>query len=299
MNPELEAFLPLIPELDLNDPVAARTKYAEQAAAKPAWDDRGHGDRGPYGDRGSRCAGADLPSPPGARCHRLVARRWIRGGRRGHRASVGRPDRGRLRRGGDLGGLPTWPRSTGSRRRWTTPTRRWPGRPTTPSNSASTRSGSRSAVTAPGRDSRPRWRCGRVTSTGRRSAFSCSTSRSSTTGRRPGRHETSPIRHGRIATRSPHRGGTTSIPRPPRPTPRRRGRPTCPACLPPTSPPRNSTRTATTTSPTRCGCCRRGCRSNCTSGPAPSTGRRRSCPPMSRSGSSPNSPQPCAARLSA
>jgi acetyl esterase len=39
MNPELEAFLPLIPELDLNDPVAARTKYAEQAAAKPAWDD--------------------------------------------------------------------------------------------------------------------------------------------------------------------------------------------------------------------------------------------------------------------
>ena len=38
MNPELEAFLPLIPELDLNDPVAARTKYAEQAAAKPAWD---------------------------------------------------------------------------------------------------------------------------------------------------------------------------------------------------------------------------------------------------------------------
>lgn len=64
---------------------------------------------------------------------------------------------------------------------------------------------------------------------------------------------------------------------------------------PPTSPPRNSTRTATRTSTTHCACCRRACPSNCTSGPAPSTDPRRSCPPRSRSARTPNSPQPCAA----
>ena len=94
--------------------------------------------------------------------------------------------------------------------------------------------------------------------------------------------------------RSPHRGGTTWAPRPPRRTPPRRGPPICPACPPPTSPPRSSTRTATRPSPTRCGCCRRACRSSCTSGPARSTGRRRSCPPRCRSGRSPNSAPPCA-----
>ena len=73
------------------------------------------------------------------------------------------------------------------------------------------------------------------------------------------------------------------------------GRPTCPACRPPTSPPRSSIRTATKPSPTRCACCRRACRSSCTSGPARSTGRRRSCPPRCRSGRSPNSAPPCAA----
>ncbi|WP_447041116.1 hypothetical protein [Streptomyces sp. DSM 118878] len=33
----------------------------------------------------------------------------------------------------------------------------------------------------------------------------------------------------------------------------------------------------------------------CASGPTPSTARRRSCPPMSHSGNSPNSVPPCAA----
>ncbi|WP_219538040.1 alpha/beta hydrolase [Nonomuraea guangzhouensis] len=38
MNPELEAFLPLIPRVELTDPVAARANYAKAAAARPAPD---------------------------------------------------------------------------------------------------------------------------------------------------------------------------------------------------------------------------------------------------------------------
>ncbi|MFG1688887.1 alpha/beta hydrolase [Nonomuraea sp. NPDC049269] len=38
MNPELEAFLPLIPRVELADPVAARANYAKAAAARPAAD---------------------------------------------------------------------------------------------------------------------------------------------------------------------------------------------------------------------------------------------------------------------
>ncbi|MGC5345306.1 alpha/beta hydrolase [Streptomyces sp. AM 4-1-1] len=38
MNPELEAFIPLIPRTDLSDPVADRRRYAERAAASPAPD---------------------------------------------------------------------------------------------------------------------------------------------------------------------------------------------------------------------------------------------------------------------
>lgn len=38
MDPELEAFLPLIPHIDLTDPVAARKIYADSAAARPAPD---------------------------------------------------------------------------------------------------------------------------------------------------------------------------------------------------------------------------------------------------------------------
>lgn len=38
MNPELEAFLPLVPRVDLSDPVAAREHYARAAAARPAPD---------------------------------------------------------------------------------------------------------------------------------------------------------------------------------------------------------------------------------------------------------------------
>ncbi|GAA2296647.1 alpha/beta hydrolase [Nonomuraea roseoviolacea subsp. roseoviolacea] len=41
MNPELEPFVPLIPRLDLADPVAARKHYAEAAAARPAPDTTG------------------------------------------------------------------------------------------------------------------------------------------------------------------------------------------------------------------------------------------------------------------
>ena len=67
------------------------------------------------------------------------------------------------------------------------------------------------------------------------------------------------------------------------------------ACPPPTSPARSSTRTATKPSTTRSACCRPACRSNCTSGPARSTGRKRSCLPRCPSGRPPNSPTPCAA----
>lgn len=38
MDPELEAFVPLIPQVDMTDPVTARKIYAELAASKPAAD---------------------------------------------------------------------------------------------------------------------------------------------------------------------------------------------------------------------------------------------------------------------
>jgi acetyl esterase len=38
MDPELEAFIPLFPEVDLTDPVAARKNLADLAAAVPAPD---------------------------------------------------------------------------------------------------------------------------------------------------------------------------------------------------------------------------------------------------------------------
>lgn len=36
MDPELEPFIPLLPETDMTDPVATRAKFAERAAARPA-----------------------------------------------------------------------------------------------------------------------------------------------------------------------------------------------------------------------------------------------------------------------
>ena len=41
MDPELEAFVPLLPQVDMTDPVAARKVYAELAASKPAGDTTG------------------------------------------------------------------------------------------------------------------------------------------------------------------------------------------------------------------------------------------------------------------
>ncbi|MGW1060617.1 alpha/beta hydrolase [Micromonospora rubida] len=38
MDPELEAFIPLLPRTDLSDPLAARKAFAERAAARPAPD---------------------------------------------------------------------------------------------------------------------------------------------------------------------------------------------------------------------------------------------------------------------
>ncbi|MFF3665663.1 alpha/beta hydrolase [Microtetraspora malaysiensis] len=38
MDPELEAFIPLLPKTDLTDPVTARKSFAERAAARPAPD---------------------------------------------------------------------------------------------------------------------------------------------------------------------------------------------------------------------------------------------------------------------
>ena len=166
MNPELEAFLPLIPELDLNDPVAARARYAEQAATKPAWDiaDMEIEDRTVTADpdvpvriyRPNRAQGAIV---------------WLHGGG----FVVGDVDTEHLWAARIADGSGAVVISVSYR---LAPEHRFPaalddayallpGRPTTPSNSASTRSGSRSAATVPGPDSRPRWRCGRVTSTGR------------------------------------------------------------------------------------------------------------------------------------
>ena len=116
------------------------------------------------------------------------------------------------------------------------------------------------------------------------------------TGRRRGRRGTSPTHPGRPTTRLAvnwrhYLGATPAIAvrrpgtghRPVRPATRlHRHRGVLPE-------PRRGHR------PTRCACCRRACRSSCTSGPAPSTGRRRSCPPRCRSGRSPNSAPPCAA----
>jgi acetyl esterase len=41
MDPELEAFIPLLPQVDMNDPAGARKLYAEMAASKPAADTTG------------------------------------------------------------------------------------------------------------------------------------------------------------------------------------------------------------------------------------------------------------------
>ncbi|WP_374005174.1 hypothetical protein [Streptomyces ipomoeae] len=41
MDPELEAFIPLLPRTDLTDPVAYRKIYAEPAATRPAPDTAG------------------------------------------------------------------------------------------------------------------------------------------------------------------------------------------------------------------------------------------------------------------
>ncbi|MEU7115514.1 alpha/beta hydrolase [Streptomyces sp. NPDC046182] len=38
MDPELEAFIPFLPQIDMNDPVTARKNFAERAAAAPAPD---------------------------------------------------------------------------------------------------------------------------------------------------------------------------------------------------------------------------------------------------------------------
>ena len=111
MDPELEAFIPLFPRADLTDPVPARTIYAELAASAPAPDTSDM-------EIEDRTVPADPEVPVriyrphrGAGRHRLAARRRMRHGRPGHRAPVGRAARGRLRRGGDLGGLPAGPRA--------------------------------------------------------------------------------------------------------------------------------------------------------------------------------------------
>ncbi|MEU5049302.1 hypothetical protein [Streptomyces sp. NPDC021096] len=35
MDPELEAFIPFLPQLDMNDPVTSRKNFSERAAAAP------------------------------------------------------------------------------------------------------------------------------------------------------------------------------------------------------------------------------------------------------------------------
>ncbi|MFH8612842.1 alpha/beta hydrolase [Streptomyces sp. NPDC018029] len=78
MDAELEVFLPLLPPQDLSDPVAARKKYAEYAAAKPAPDTTGM----EIEDRTVPAVPADVPvrlyRPPQAR----GAVVWMHGGAR-------------------------------------------------------------------------------------------------------------------------------------------------------------------------------------------------------------------------
>jgi acetyl esterase len=225
VNPELEAFLPLIPELDLNDPVAARTKYAEQAAAKPAWDDADM-------EIEDRTVTADPDVPVRIyrprRAHGAIV--WLHGGG----FVVGDVDTEHLWAARIADGSGAVVISVGYR---LAPEHRFPAalddayaalawtadhavelgidpeRIAVGGHSAG--AGLAAAVALRARDQH-----------GPSIHFQLLNEPELDDRQKPGRHETSPIRHGRIATSSPHRGGTTSVPRPPRPTPRRRGQPT-------------------------------------------------------------------------
>ncbi len=258
MDPELDAFIPFLPKTDLSDPVAARKRVAELAAAAPSEVAAAPspGTEGMEIEDRTVAAGVPVRIYRPRRAHGAII--WLRGG------------------GWILGDLdtehPTAARIAGASgavvisvdyRR--APEHRFPAAlddvyavPTWAA--AHTEDPGRIAVGGhtPLPGSRPPWRCGRGTSRARRSGSSCSTSPCWTTGRRRGRSATSPTRPGRTATRSPRCGGTTWAAHPPRRTPLRPAPPPCPARPRPMSPPRSSTRCATRTSATRCASYRRG-----------------------------------------
>ncbi|MBP2401551.1 hypothetical protein SNS2_0079 [Streptomyces netropsis] len=79
MDPELEAFIPFLPDLDLNDPVTARKHVAEHAAAVPAPD-----------TSAMEVEDRTVPADPDVAMP-IYARRWGRLRRPGHRAPGGPP----------------------------------------------------------------------------------------------------------------------------------------------------------------------------------------------------------------
>lgn len=191
MDPELEAFVPFLPDLDMDDPVASRKDFAERAAGAPAPD-----------TSNMEVEDRTVPADPDVavriyRPHRAQgALVWLHGG------------------GGVFGGLD-------SEHPWAArladlsgavvisvdyrlaPEHRFPAAlddayavlTWTAEHAAELGvDPERIAVGghSAGGGSRPRWRCGRVTIRGRRSASSCSTSPDSTTGNRRGRAGSSP-----------------------------------------------------------------------------------------------------------
>ena len=295
MDPELEAFIPLFPPADLTDPVTARKNLAElcrRAAPTPDTADMEIEDR-------------TVPADPDVpvriyRPHRAQgAIVWLHGG--GFVMGDLETEHPWAIRIADGSGAVVV--SVGYRR---APEHRFPAALDdayavlvwTAEHAAELGiDPERIAVGghAPARGSRPRWRCGRATSRGRRSASSCSTSPSSTTGRRRGRRghftDTPFMTRDKVAASWRHYLGST--PASPYAAPARAadlsGLPPAYIATAEFDPNRDEAIT------TRCACCRPACRSNCTSGPARSTGRRRSCPPTCPSGRSPNSRQRCTA----
>jgi acetyl esterase/lipase len=176
IDAELEAFIPLFPAAELTDPVTARKSLAELAAAAPAPDTMGM-------EIEDRTVPADPDVPVRIyRPHRAQgAIVWLHGG--GFVMGDLETEHPWAVRVADGSGAMVV--SVGYRR---APEYRFPAALDDAYAVLA------SAATLPARGSRPRWHCGLVTSRGRRSATSCSASPSSMTGRRRGRHGTSPRR---------------------------------------------------------------------------------------------------------
>ncbi|MEU3963740.1 hypothetical protein AB0F42_28720 [Streptomyces buecherae] len=77
MDPELEAFLPLLPQARLADPVAERANFAALATSVPAPDVTGMDVEDRTVPADPDVARTDLPPARGVRRHRVAARRRL------------------------------------------------------------------------------------------------------------------------------------------------------------------------------------------------------------------------------